>query len=99
MPQRHLPNSVEIAAYFVISEALTNVAKYARASHARVLAIDSERGVIVEISDDGVGGARPAAGSGLSGLADRIGAIGGHLAIDSRQGHGTTIRAEIPYRA
>jgi signal transduction histidine kinase len=97
MPQRRLPHSVEIAAYFIISEALTNTAKYARANLAHVATVDREQRVVVEISDDGVGGAQPTAGSGLSGLADRVGALGGHLDIESRPGDGTTIRAEIPY--
>jgi signal transduction histidine kinase len=98
MPSRRLPESIEIAAYFVIAEALTNAAKHAEADRIDVCAVDNDDGVTVEVSDDGVGGARPAAGSGLTGLVDRVGALGGHLAIESPARRGTTIRAHIPYR-
>ena len=87
---------VELAAYFVVSEALTNVAKYAHASRA-VVRVGRENGrVIVEVADDGVGGADPSRGSGLRGLADRVSALGGRLDVDSGTGSGTTVIARIP---
>ncbi len=96
LPGERLPEPVEAAAYYLIAEALTNVAKYAHASSARVrVAVDEER-VVVEVSDDGVGGADPATGSGLRGLADRVEALGGSLEVTSPGGAGTTLRAEIP---
>jgi signal transduction histidine kinase len=92
---RCAPN-VEAAAYFVTAEALTNVAKYAKASAATVR-IDEAAGILsVEITDDGIGGADPARGSGLRGLDDRVAAAGGRLFVRSEPGAGTTIRAEIP---
>jgi PAS domain S-box-containing protein len=96
IPAERLPEPVEAAAYYVIAEALTNVARYARASavHVRVAASDSK--VVVEVSDDGVGGADPASGSGLRGLADRVEALDGALEVVSRAGAGTSLRAEIP---
>jgi signal transduction histidine kinase len=95
LPER-LPEAVETAAYFVVAEALTNVAKYARASHA-VVAIRREGAtVLVEVADDGPGGADPAAGTGLRGLGDRIGALGGALEIDSPAGGGSAVRARLP---
>jgi signal transduction histidine kinase len=91
-----LPEYVETAAYFVVAEALSNVAKYAEAARV-VIRVGRDSGELsVEIDDDGVGGARPEAGGGLRGLADRVGALEGHLLIDSPSGHGTRIRAEIP---
>lgn len=96
VPARRLPEPVEAAAYYLIAEALTNVAKYARASAVRVQVAPSEANVVVEVSDDGVGGADPASGSGLRGLADRVEALGGALEVVSRVGAGTTLRAEIP---
>jgi signal transduction histidine kinase len=94
-----LPPPVETAAYFVVSEALANVAKYARATHATV-AVERVNGhLTVEVADDGVGGADAAAGSGLRGLADRIAALDGTLSLDSPAGRGTRLRAEIPVRA
>jgi signal transduction histidine kinase len=99
MAPERLPDRVESAAYFVIAEALTNVAKYARATHASVsLTCENER-VLVEVSDDGVGGADPATGSGLRGLLDRVSALGGTLEVESRPGEGTTVRAAIPLEA
>jgi signal transduction histidine kinase len=96
VPDERLPEPVEAAAYYLISEALTNVTKYAQAGVVRVRVTAGDDRVLVEVSDDGVGGADPAAGSGLRGLADRVEALGGTLEITSPAGHGTTLRAEIP---
>jgi len=93
-----LPEPVELAAYFVVSEALTNVAKHARAGEARVHARRGHGRVVVEVADDGVGGADPSKGTGLSGLVDRVAALDGELAVRSRRGEGTVLRAEIPLR-
>lgn len=87
---------VESATYFVVAEALTNVARYAHASHARVSVSRENGDVRVEIADDGVGGADPEAGSGLRGLADRVAALDGRLHVDSPAGAGTTVIARIP---
>lgn len=94
-----LPGPVESAAYFVVSEALANVAKYARASSATVAVRRANGHVSVEVADDGVGGADAARGSGLRGLADRIAALDGSLSLDSPVGRGTCLRAEIPLGA
>jgi signal transduction histidine kinase len=91
-----LPESIELAAYFVVSEALTNVAKYARASHATVNVARGNGRLLVEVADDGVGGADPTDGTGLRGLADRLAVIEGRLEVDSPPGGGTTVRARIP---
>ena len=96
MPAGRLPEPVEAAAYYLIAEALTNVAKYARASAARVRVTTNDARVLVEVSDDGVGGADPATGSGLRGLTDRVEALGGTLEVASPAGAGTSLRAEIP---
>ena len=96
IPNDRYPPSVESAAYFVVAEALTNVTKYANAAAARVTATSTEDWLILTIEDDGVGGARASAGSGLSGLYDRIAALNGTLDVDSLVGGGTRIRAEIP---
>ena len=96
VPGERLPEPVEAAAYYLIAEALTNVAKYARASAVRVRVAARGATVVVEVSDDGVGGADPAAGSGLRGLADRVEALGGSLEVVSPAGGGTSLRAEIP---
>jgi len=93
---RRLPSGVESAAYFVVAEALTNVVKYAHASQARVSVSRNNGHAIVEIADDGVGGADPGRGSGLRGLADRISALDGRLELRSPDGAGTLLRAEIP---
>jgi signal transduction histidine kinase len=96
LPEHRLPPPTEAAAYFLVSEALTNVAKYAHASRVRVrVAHDHER-VLVDVDDDGVGGADPARGSGLRGLADRVHALDGELELESEPGGGTHLRAEIP---
>jgi signal transduction histidine kinase len=95
-PSERLPARVEIASYYVIAEALTNVAKYAHAGSAQVRVRQLNGSVSVEITDDGVGGADPAHGSGLRGLADRVAALDGRLEIISRAGQGTTVKAQIP---
>ena len=95
-PAERLPAPVEAAAYFVVAEALTNVAKYAQATHASV-AVERRNGqAVVEVSDDGVGGADAGAGTGLTGLADRLAALDGRLEVVSPRGGGTIVRAEIP---
>jgi PAS domain S-box-containing protein len=98
VPAERLPESVEIATYYLVSEALTNSAKYAQASVASVAVSRVGDRAVIEITDDGIGGADLTKGSGLRGLGDRIGALGGRLAIDSPSGRGTTIRATIPLR-
>jgi signal transduction histidine kinase len=96
MPEDRLPAAVEAAAYFVVAESLTNVAKYSSAQHASVR-VGRENGfAVVEVSDDGVGGADPTAGTGLRGLADRLAALDGRLEVHSPPGGGTVIRANIP---
>jgi signal transduction histidine kinase len=91
-----LPPSVEVAAYYVVSEALANVAKYAEATTVRVSVAHENGSACVVVADDGVGGADPAEGSGLRGLADRLSAMNGKLEVESPVGAGTMIRAEIP---
>jgi signal transduction histidine kinase len=95
-PEHRLPAPVEIASYYVIAEALTNVAKYASAESAAVRVRQTNGLVMVEVTDDGIGGADPSHGSGLKGLADRVAALDGRLDVDSPPGVGTTIRAQIP---
>jgi PAS domain S-box-containing protein len=96
LPDERLPGPVEAAAYYLIAEALTNVAKYAEASSVRVRVAASDGSVVVEVADDGAGGADPAGGTGLRGLADRVESLGGSLAVVSPAGAGTSLRAEIP---
>jgi signal transduction histidine kinase len=91
-----LPGPVESAAYFVVSEGLANVTKYSRATQASVCVRRVDGRVTVEVSDDGVGGADAARGSGLRGLSDRLAALDGRLALDSPPGRGTRLRAELP---
>jgi len=94
--QARLPESVEITAYYVVSEALVNAAKHANPSAVQV-AVETFDGVLrLSVTDDGVGGADPARGSGLVGLRDRVEAIGGTLTVQSRPGEGTRLVAEIP---
>jgi signal transduction histidine kinase len=94
--QRRAPATVEVAAYYVVCEALTNVAKYADATSVTIDLSLGARRLVVEIADDGVGGANPASGSGLRGLVDRVEALGGSLDVSSPQGGGTTVRADLP---
>jgi signal transduction histidine kinase len=91
-----LPEPVELAAYFVVAESLTNVAKYAGASSAQVRVSCARRWLLVEVVDDGVGGADPATGSGLCGLRERVAALGGDLDVSSPVSGGTVVRASIP---
>jgi signal transduction histidine kinase len=95
-PADRLPAPVEAAAYFVVAESLTNIAKYAEARHASVSVLRRNGHAIVEVSDDGVGGADPEAGTGLRGLAERLTIIDGQLEVVSPPGAGTVVRAEIP---
>ncbi|WP_415954278.1 nitrate- and nitrite sensing domain-containing protein [Streptomyces sp. KLOTTS4A1] len=96
IPRARLPEPVEVAAYYVVSEALANTAKHARAEFVTVRVRRAEDAVELAISDDGVGGAEPARGSGLMGLADRVEAIGGALHLNSRAGEGTSLQVRIP---
>ena len=91
-----LDEPVELAAYFVVAEALTNVVKYAHAERARITVGRQNGSVRVAVSDDGIGGADPSSGTGLRGLADRINALGGRLEVASEPGRGTTVTASIP---
>jgi signal transduction histidine kinase len=93
---RRLPAAVEVAAYFAVCEALANIAKHSRAGRASVRGRLVEGVLVVEVGDDGVGGADPAAGSGLTGLADRISVVDGRLLLSSPAGGPTLIRVEIP---
>jgi signal transduction histidine kinase len=96
VPDERLPGAVEAAAYFVVAESLTNVAKYAQATHAEV-SVSRENGfALVEVRDDGVGGADPRGGTGLRGMADRLAALDGRLEIESEPGRGTSVRARVP---
>ncbi len=94
--ERRLPAAVEVAAYYLVAEALTNIAKHARATRATVHAFVAGRRLVVVVTDDGIGGARIDGGSGLRGLADRVEALGGTLRVSGGPGTGTCLRAEIP---
>lgn len=94
---RRYPEHVEAAAYFVISEALANVVKYARTESAAVRIADDGQHLTVEVADQGVGGADPAVGSGLGGLADRVAALDGTFELHSPPGGGTRVTASIPF--
>ncbi len=91
-----LPEQLEVAAYYLVSESLANVGKYAEASSATVEVTRSDGQLLVEVVDDGIGGADTERGSGLRGLADRVEALGGRLRVWSPAGGGTRVRAEIP---
>jgi signal transduction histidine kinase len=99
IPDQRFEPQVEATAYFVVAEALTNVARYADASEARVSAAEADGRLVVTVEDDGRGGADPASGSGLRGLSDRLAAVEGRLTITSPPGGGTTVRAEISLAA
>ncbi len=91
-----LATAVEATAYFVCSEALANIGKYAQAGHARIEVARTDGVVVIKVTDDGVGGADPARGSGLRGLADRVQALGGTFLVESQPGAGTRLTARIP---
>jgi signal transduction histidine kinase len=92
------PEAVEVAAYYVVSEALANIGKHSSASAAEVRVWRTGPRLVVDVSDDGIGGAQSSGGSGLRGLADRVEALGGHLDIGPATGGGTRVHAEIPCR-
>ena len=96
VPDERFPAAIEATAYFVVSEALANVAKHARADGAQVMIRKFPGRLLVEVSDDGTGGARSEGGSGLRGLADRVASVGGALRVDSPPGGGTRLEADIP---
>jgi signal transduction histidine kinase len=96
VPDGRFPAAIEATAYFVVSEALANVAKHAGAHGAQVIIQRRPGRLVVEVSDDGAGGARPEGGSGLRGLADRVASVGGVLRVDSPPGGGTRLEADIP---
>jgi signal transduction histidine kinase len=96
VPAGRFPPAQEAAAFFLCSEGLANVAKYARGSSAEIAVRATPFGLVVRVADDGVGGADPALGSGLRGLADRVEALGGTLRVDSRAGAGTRLEAVLP---
>ncbi len=93
-----LPDDLELAAYFIVSESLTNVRKYADADAVQVRVAPVADALLVEVVDDGSGGAEPESGTGLRGLADRVGSLGGHIAVDSPPGAGTRVSARLPLR-
>ena len=94
-----LPEPVEVAAYYVVSEALANVAKHARASAVHVEARTAEGRLHLSVRDDGAGGAEVGRGSGLVGLTDRVQALGGTITVRSPAGQGTTVQVELPIDA
>jgi PAS domain S-box-containing protein len=91
-----LPAPVEVAAYYVVAEALTNVARYARATNATIRLARQDGHALVEVADDGIGGVNPEAGSGIRGLTDRIDALDGSLDVFSQPGIGTRLQVSIP---
>jgi signal transduction histidine kinase len=93
---KRLPEQIEAAAYYVVSEALANIAKYAQATSAQVRVQPVDGKVVLEVADDGIGGADARRGSGLRGLTDRVEGLGGRLSLTSPPGRGTTVRAELP---
>jgi signal transduction histidine kinase len=96
LPDRQLPSEVEAAAYFVAAEAIANVAKHAQAHTMSITVAPSQNRLVIEISDDGIGGAGTPKDGGLAGLCDRIAALDGTLRISSPPGQGTCLHAEIP---
>ena len=93
---RRLPGQIEVAAYYIVSEALTNASKHAGAARASVSVREQNGKLYLSVRDDGAGGADPARGSGLIGLSDRVEALGGTIEIDSPPGRGTRIEVELP---
>ncbi len=95
-PEERLPDEIEAAAYFVACEAITNAVKHAQATHIRVCAEQQNGRLVIEVEDDGIGGARENGGSGLRGLVDRVEAHGGTLRVESEPGRGTRVIGELP---
>jgi signal transduction histidine kinase len=93
-----LPEHIALAAYFIVSESLTNASKYAAADSIRIRVAPDDEALLVEIADDGRGGADATAGTGLRGLADRVDALGGRFDLESPPGAGTRVRARLPLR-
>jgi signal transduction histidine kinase len=93
---RRLPGQIEVAAYYIVSDALTNASKHAGAARASVSVREQNDKLYLSVRDDGAGGADPARGSGLIGLSDRVEALGGTIEIDSPLGRGTRIDVELP---
>jgi signal transduction histidine kinase len=91
-----LPDDVATTAYYVASEALANAVKHAQPATIGLSVVRTDGQVTVQVSDDGLGGARPRSGAGLTGLADRVAAAGGTLRLSSPDGHGTLIEAVLP---
>jgi signal transduction histidine kinase len=96
--ERRLPDSIEVAAYYVVAEALTNTAKYAQASVVNICAETNGANLFVSIQDDGIGGADPRKGSGIIGLKDRVEVLGGHMQISSPPGGGTSLHITVPVK-
>jgi signal transduction histidine kinase len=94
--EEELPPELELAAYFVVSESLTNARKYAGARAVGLRVAPEAGALLVEVVDDGCGGADPGCGTGLLGLADRIDALGGSLEVESPSGGGTRVSARLP---
>ena len=94
--ETRLPTAVEVACFYVVTEALTNIAKHARATRAEVAVRREDSALVVEICDDGVGGARLGGGTGLLGLSDRVGALDGYLDVRNGPQGGTAIKAIVP---
>jgi signal transduction histidine kinase len=97
--QRRMPEHVEVSAYYVVAEALTNVAKHARASAVRIQVEATDAVLRVTVADDGAGGAVIGGGTGLVGIKDRVEALGGHLRLNSPVGDGTRLTVEFPLTA
>lgn len=96
LPAERLPGPVETAAYYVVAEALTNSVKHSAGAAARVSGAVRDGRLVVTVADDGPGGARAEEGGGLDGLRDRVEALGGRLRLESPQGGGTLVEAELP---
>jgi signal transduction histidine kinase len=94
--EERFDSEIEAAAYFVASEGLTNAVKHARGSHVTMSAARVNGRLVLSVSDDGRGGASASGGTGLTGLADRVEALGGRLTIISEGGRGTSLVAELP---
>jgi signal transduction histidine kinase len=96
MPERRFDTGIEAAAYFICCEGLTNAVKHADATRVDLIVDHDREHLVVRVVDDGIGGAVPRHGTGLTGLADRVAALGGTFHVQSRPGAGTTLVAELP---